>query len=255
MELSRVASRAGRVWSGGWARVILAVPVLLVLLVFPACGTVQPVPTATTQPVDPREQLRRTVEQLTALQSVSFDLEHLVGSTSLLPGILMKRAYGSAVVPGRFHIVVEGELLFPRSYLEIQMIGIGGKSYMTNLVNGQWEEVPPEALPIDLGNLGVTLAEIVEQVQSPELLGHDRLDGIDVYHIGGDITSEVLKGLVPTAGTGFPVALEMWTDQETGILRQALIKGQVVLTDVVDSERRLTLSELNEPVTIEPPEL
>ena len=236
-------------------RLFLASLALLVLLVSSACSAGQPTPTPTHEPVDPREALQLTVERLTALQSVSFDLKHLVGYTNLLPGILMNRAYGSALVPGKFHIVVEGELLFPRSYLEIEMISIEGKSYMTNLVNGQWEEVPPETLPIDLGDFGVTLAAIVEEVQSPELLGHDRLDGVDVYHIGGNITSEVLKGLVPTAGTGFPVELEMWTERETGMLRQALIKGQVVVTDVEDSQRKLVLDGPNEPVTVEPPDL
>ena len=78
---------------------------------------------------------------------------------------------------------------------------------------------------------------------------------MDVYHIGGDITSEVLKGLVPTAGGGFPVALEMWTERDTGMLRRALITGQVVATDVADAQRELTLEGANQPVTIERPEL
>ena len=239
----------------GVARIFLAVGALLVVLV--ACSADGPAatPTPTPKPVDPREELQRTVESLMALQSVAFDLEHLVGSTNLLPGVLMNRAYGRAVVPGKFDLTVEGELLFPRSYLEIGMISLGEEAYMTNLINGQWEEVSANSLPIDLTDFGATLAGIVEEVQSPQLLGQENLDGVDVYHIGGDITSEVLKGLVPTAGTGFPVALEMWTERETGMLRRALITGQVVLTDVAEAERQLKLEDENEPVTIEPPEL
>ena len=189
------------------------------------------------------------------LQSVTFDLHHVVGSTSILPGVLMNRAYGKAIVPGQFDVTVEGELLFPRSYIEIGMISVDGSSYMTNLINGDWQEVPPGALPMDLSTLGVTLADIVENVQEPELLGRDRLADVSVYHISGNITSEVLKQLVPTAGTGFPVALEMWTEQDTGMLRQALITGRVVLTDVEDYQRKLTLDNVDEPVTVEPPDL
>lgn len=190
-----------------------------------------------------------------SLQSVTFDLEHLVGSTNLLPGVLMTRAYGKAVVPGEFDITVEGELLFPRSYLEIGMISLGEQAYMTNLVNGQWEEIAPSALPINLSDFGATLAGIVEEVQLPRLLGQENIDGVDVYHIGGDITSEVLKGLVPTAGTGFPVALEVWTERDTGMLRRAVITGQVVVTDVAEAQRQLSLEGANQPVTIERPEL
>ena len=190
-----------------------------------------------------------------ALHSVAFDLHHVVGSTSILPGVLMDRAYGKAIVPGQFDVTIEGELLFPRSYVEIGMISVDGKSYMTNLINGEWEQVSSDALPINLSNIGVTLADIVVMVQEPVLLGNDRVDGVDVYHISGSITSEVLKQLVPTAGTGFPVALEMWTERSTGMLRQALITGQVVLTDVEETQRQLTLDSVNESITVEPPDL
>ena len=159
------------------------------------------------------------------------------------------------MVPGEFDITVEGELLFPRSYLEIGMISLGDEAYMTNLVSGQWEEVSQAALPINLSDFGETLAAIVEDVQSPRLLGQENMDGVVVYHIGGDITSEVLKGLVPTAGTGFPVELEMWTERDTGMLHRALITGQVVATDVEEAQRQLILEGANQPVSIERPEL
>ena len=238
-------------------KAILAIVVVLAGVAAVACAAAEPTPTptGTPEPVDPKEELQRTVDRLVALQSVTFDLHHLIGSTSILPGVLMNRAYGKAIVPGRFAVTVEGELLFPRSYLQIEMISIDDTAFMTNLINGQWEQVTPESLPINLNNLGVVLADIVDEVQEPRLLGRDELNGVDVYRIGGEITSEVLKELVPTAGTGFPVSLEMWIEQDTGMLRQALITGQVVLTDVEDSQRELTLDDVDKPATIEPPGL
>ena len=235
----------------------MAAVALLLGLSLAACNAGSPTPDAapTAEPVDPRMELQRTVESLMALHSVAFDLHHLVGSTSILPGVLMDRAYGKAIVPGQFDVTIEGELLFPRSYVEIGMISVDGTSYMTNLINGEWEQVSSDALPINLSNIGVTLADIVVMVQEPVLLGNDRVDGVDVYHISGSITSEVLKQLVPTAGTGFPVALEMWTERSTGMLRQALITGQVVLTDVEETQRQLTLDSVNESITVEPPDL
>ena len=235
----------------------MAAVALLLGLSLAACnaGSPTPDPAPTAEPVDPRMELQRTVESLMALHSVAFDLHHVIGSTSILPGVLMDRAYGKAIVPGQFDVTIEGELLFPRSYVEIGMISVDGKSYMTNLINGEWEQVSSDALPINLSNIGVTLADIVVMVQEPVLLGNDRVDGVDVYHISGSITSEVLKQLVPTAGTGFPVALEMWTERSTGMLRQALITGQVVLTDVEETQRQLTLDSVNESITVEPPDL
>ena len=236
-------------------RVIPAALVLLAafMVVALACAGPQPTATPTPEPVDPKKELRRTVEQLLALQSASFNLEHTVGSTNILPGILMNRAYGKVIVPGSFDITVEAELLFPRSYLEIGMVSIDGTAYMTNVLNGEWSEVPPESLPINLSTFGSTLAGIVEKVQSPELVGEERLNGVDVYHISGGIVSEDLLELVPTAGTGYPVALEMWIERATGILREAVITGQTVVTDVPDSQRRLIIDDVNQPVTIAPP--
>lgn len=219
-----------------------------------ACGAATPTPTPTPEPVDPKTELQRTVQTLLELQSGSFDLEHIEGSTNLLPGVLMHRAYGKAIVPDKFDVTVEAELLFPRSYLEIGMISIDGVAYMTNVLNGEWGEVPPDTLPINLTNFGDILARIVEKVQTPELLGRDSVDGVEVYRIGGAIMSEDLGELVPTAATGYPVALEITTDRATGALRQALITGQVVATDIPESQRRLTLSDLNQQVTILPPE-
>ena len=237
-------------------RILAAFSVLtaaLAVAVTLACGAPTPAPTPTQEPVDPRKELQRTVQRLTALQSASFDLEHIVGSTNLLPGVIMHRAYGQAVVPGRFEVTVESELLFPRSYLEISMISVGESAYMTNVLNGEWGEVPPETLPINLSDFGSTLAEIVDKVQDPELLGEEEIGGSGAYHIAGAVMSEDLMVLVPSAATGFSVALEVWVEKDTGALRQALITGQVVATDVVDAQRKLTLDDINQPVTIKPP--
>ncbi len=253
MELRR-NSRVSRSSAASlWRKTLFAAVAILAVTAAVSCADGKPTPTQTPEPVDPKEELQRTVEQLMALESASFDLEHIVGSTSILPGILMHRAYGNAIVPGKFEVTVEAELLFPRSYLEIGMVSIDDTAYMTNVLNGEWGEVPPDSLPINLTNFGSTLAEIVEKVQSPELLGEDSLDGVGVYRIGGGIMSEDLLELVPTAGTGYPVALEMWIERATGILRQAVITGQVVVSDVADSQRRLTIDDVNQPVTITPP--
>ena len=231
------------------ALMVLVASLAVILAI--ACGV--PTPTPTPEPVDPKEELQRTVQRLIDLRSASFDLEHIVGTTNLLPGVIMHRAYGRAVVPGQFEVTVESELLFPRSYLEIGMISVDGAAYMTNVLNGEWAEVPPGSLPINLADFGSTLAGIVEKVQDPELLGEDEIGGVRAYRIAGDVMSEDLVVLVPAAATGYRVALEIWIEKETGALRQALITGQVVATDVIDAQRKLTLDDIDQPVTISPP--
>ena len=47
--------------------------------------------------------------------------------------------------------------------------------------------------------------------------------------------------------------LEMWIEQAGGALRKATITGQVTDEDVPDAMRVLTLDDINQSVTIDPP--
>ena len=226
--------------------------ILLLATALAACSqqpTATPLPSPT--PVDPRAELRRTVERLLALESVSFVLDQTVGATTLSPGIEMNRAYGSVIMPGKFDVTVEAQVA--NLYVELGMASIDGVSYMTNPITGQWAVVPAESIPINLLTIGSTLAGIVEAVQSPELLAKTALDGVDVYHIRGGILSEDLLELVPGADAGYPVMLEMWMEQQSGTLRKATITGQVTDEDVPDAMRVLTLDNINQPAIIKPP--
>ena len=225
---------------------------LLLALTLAACSqqpATTPLPSPT--PVDPRAELRRTVERLLVLESVSFVLDQTVGATVLTPGIEMNRAYGRVAIPGKFEVTIEAQV--GNLYVELGMSSIDGVSYMTNPITGQWAEVPAESIPINLLDLGSTLAGIVEAVQSPELLGKTKLQDLDVYHIRGNILSEDLLELVPNAGRGHPVTLEMWMEQADGTLRQATISGRVTDADVSGALRVLTLDGVNQPITIKPP--
>ena len=236
-----------------WGKGVWAVAAVgLLAAAMAACAgapTVTPAPSPT--PVDPKAELRRTVARLLELQSVSFVLEHTVGATVLTPGIEMNRAYGNVVVPGRFDVTVEARA--GNLYVELGAASIDGVTYMTNPITGQWGETLPEAIPINLLDLGRTLAGIVEAVMAPELRGEAALEGVDVYHISGSIWSEDLRELVPNADGGHNVALEIWLEQGSGVLRRATITGRVTGDDIAEAQRVLTLDDVNRPITITPP--
>ena len=219
-----------------------------------ACGT-----DAATQPpngaseIDPGPAMSQAVAQLLALESASFILDHLEGSTVLVPGVLMTKVSGVVSIPDRFRVTVEAESEFPKSYIEINIITIDDTAYMTDLFTGRWNEIPVGSLPFDLTGLGQTLAGIVDAVQMPRVVGEERLRGVDTLHIVGEIASQDLSELVPGAGRGFPVGLELWLDRSQGLLQQVLIVGRVVPTDAENTVRQLTLEDINQPVNIERP--
>lgn len=218
------------------------------------CGTGTATQTLNgTSAIDPGPAMRQAVVQLLALKSAAFSLDHLEGSTVLVPGVLMTKVYGEVSIPDRFRVTVEAESEFPKTYIEISIITIGDTAFMTDIFTGRWNQISVDSLPFNLSGLGKTLADIVEAVESPRVVGEERLRGVDTLHIQGNIASEDLSGLVPGAGEGFPVSLELWLDRSQGLLQQVHIIGRVVPTDAPNTVRQLTLEDINQPVTIEPP--
>jgi hypothetical protein len=222
---------------------------VLVLVIAIGCSSATPTPET---PVDPQAVLRQAVERVMSLEYGAFILEHRVGSTLLLPGLEMTRVYGVADIPDRFRFTVEAES--NGLYIEIDMVVVEDQAYMTNPISGEWQPVPMEVIPFRFANLGQTLADIIESVQNPILTGTEELNDYDTYRIQGQVLSDDLVHLVPGAGSGFDVALELWVDRSEGLLIQVLITGKVVPTDQPDAVRALTLDDLDIPVDITLPE-
>jgi len=203
--------------------------------------------------IDPAPAMVRAVAQLLDMESASFTLDHLKGSTVLVPGVLMTKVSGEVSIPDRFSVTVEAESESPKSYIEISIITIDDTAYMTDILSGRWNQISADSLPFNLSGLGQTLADIVNAVREPTGVGEEEMHGVDTLHIEGQIDSEDLSELVPGAGQGFPVQLELWLDRNQGLLQQVHIIGRVVPTDETNTLRQLTLEDINQPVVIEPP--
>ena len=112
-----------------------------------AAGTVAPGPTPTATPLpDPAAILRGAAGRVAAAESLGFVLEHPAGATELAPGLLLVRAEGAANAPDKFRVNLE--LAASGSFLELAVVGIGERAWMTNLFSGEWEAVSAAALPV-----------------------------------------------------------------------------------------------------------
>ncbi len=237
---------------------------LLLAVTLSACGelptatptepppTPSPTPTPTPLP-DPRSLLRRAADGLLAIKTAEFSLEHEEGVTVLFPGLEMSRAAGVVEMPTRSQFKVDAVAALQGAFVEVEIITIDGEAYMTDLVSGQWRAVPAMMVPITLSDLGNTLVEILNAIDSPRWAGTVDLDGARTHLVEGRVTSDDLRGLAPGAGTGYPVDLRLWLDVETGMLKQARIAGQVVDTDLPETVRVLRLGGIDAPVTITRP--
>ena len=234
---------------GGVASCLRAAVTVLALALTVGCSTA-PTPTVAIQ-VDPQEVIRGAVDRLMTMQSAAFTLEHRVGTSVLLPGLEMNRVYGVAVIPDKFRFTVEAQI--SGAYVETDMVVIGQQAYMTNFLTGNWEEVPVEVMPLNFADLGRTLSDILLAVEGPALTGTQTLRGRRVHLIQGRVHSEDLSALVPNAGVGFDVILELAVDQNEGLLHQVVLTGRVVDTDAEETVRVLTLEDFDVPADIEAP--
>lgn len=232
---------------------------LVVVLIFVAamaigCGSE---PTRELAPsFDAKGALRDAVTELMALESAAFTLEHISGSTALVPGFLeMFKVSGVVDIPDRFELTVEAETIQPRSFVEVSVVTINDEAYMTDVISGKWLQVEPEVLPFTFANFAQTLADIIKAVDAPTVVGTERLGESETNRIQGRIHSQDLGGLVPRAAEGLEVTLDLWLEQSTNLLRQVLITGGVLATDEPGTVRRLILDDINLPVQISAPEV
>ena len=232
-----------------------AVVVLLVAGFVAGCGNVPTsslVPTSTPEP-DPGVLLQRAAEELLSLDTVAFTLDHVTGTTVLFPGLEMSRAAGVVEIPDNSRLQIDAEAALMNAFVEVNIVTLGERAYMTDFISGEWRSVPVESLPINLAGFGQTLADIIDSMDVPRWMETVELDGRGVDLVAGRVTSGDLAGLVPKAAEDFPVELELWLDRESGLLRQVRITGQVVSTDIPETVRLLRLSAFDAPVTIIPP--
>ena len=215
-------------------------------------------PDATQAPapsIDAKGSLRDAVTELLALESAAFTLEHISGSTALIPGFLeMYKVSGVVDIPDRFQLTVEAQTLQPRSFVELSVVTIEDRAYLTDIISGKWLQVEPEVLPFTFANFAQTLADIIEAVEAPAAVGAERIGDSETNHIRGQIMSEDLGNLVPRAAEGLEVTLDLWLEQPSNLLKQVLISGRVIVTDEPGTVRKLTLGDINIPVEIFAPE-
>ena len=235
---------------------VIACIVFLAMLATGCGSEATPTPArALSQAADSKVVLNQAVDELLRLESAAFSLEHLQGTTALIPGFLeMKKVSGVVDIPDRFRLKVQAETLVPRAFVEINVVVIEGQAYMTDPGTGRWGDVSPESLPFDLSNLGRTFANIIQAVQVPSAAVPEELRGHDTHHIKGLVKSQALADLIPGAGDGLDVELDLWLEQSSNLLLQALITGRVIPRDEVGTVRVLTLDDINVPVEISPPQ-
>ena len=190
------------------------------------------------------------------LDTARFALDHEAGGSALLfPGLELKSVEGEVDMPDRFEVQVGAESIFPRSFVEIDVVVVENQAFMTDFINRKkWNSISVDNLPFNFADLGRTLAGIMLAMEGPVFNGTETVDGVPARRVRGIIPSEALSVLIPKTAEGFEVGLELWVGKEEGLLRKVRIEGQILASDRIDVVRVLKIFEFDQPVEISLPQ-
>lgn len=233
------------------------VSVLIVALVWmlSSCAS-EPAPTPTPTP-DPQAVAEQAGAATGAVDSLHFVFQR-DGAPAFVDAdktLVFRSAEGDYVAPDKMQAAVK--ILAGSFVAEVQVISIGETQWMTNLLTGNWEEVP-EGWGLDPAAFFDSKAGI------PNIMAHDlsvtRLDGpIEVeglkggfWHLSGEVGGEHVTvmsgGLIPPGN----VELEAWVDPVTFLVHRV----HLLLPDSdpqEPTEWTIEFSEFGKPVEIVAP--
>jgi hypothetical protein len=230
---------------------LLLLLALLTACATPATPTAEPTPTP-----DPRALLRQTGAAMESLTSAQFTITRSGGPVFMdADGLLrINQATGSYAAPDAVQAAVK--LSVPGSNLEVQTVAIGDVQWITNFLNGEWEQLPPgwgfnPAILFSTSDGWRPLLD--ENVTAVSPVAEETLDGRTYLVVEATVEGARVSNLTANVvDITQPVVLKLWVDPATNYLAQAQFTTPAQRGDV-PAEWLLQFSGFNEPITITPP--
>ena len=217
----------------------------------PATPTAEPTPTP-----DPRTVLRQVGTAMQALTSTEFTITRSGGPVFMdAEGLLrINQATGRYAAPDMAEAAVR--LSVPGSNIAVQTVAMGEVQWITNFLNGEWEQLPPgwgfnPAILFSAEEGWRPLLD--ENVTDVVLVPQEALDGRTYLRLDVTVAGERVSNLTANVvNIGEPVRLRLWVDPATYLIGQAQFNTPAQRGDV-PAEWLLQFQNFNAPVTITPP--
>jgi hypothetical protein len=148
----------------------------------------------------------------------------------------------------------DASVVFGGSSVTLEMIASEGEMFMRNLLTGGWERAPSDLQydPARIFDEDEGIAAIIDDLEDVELQGSESLDGTDAIYLTGRVDTDSVRALAGDFFEGDRLDVDIWVAEDDYRLLR------VVLNDT-DAEEpmswELTLSDHDEPVDIDVPEL
>lgn len=225
----------------GRARAFVVLALVLALLA--ACGGDEE-----PEEVDPAQLLEEAAARTEQLESFHFLLEHERGTTQIVRGLQMVRAEGDVAGPDELQLAVDAA--FGSLNVRVDIIVLGEQSWITNPLTGRWESEQISLEQIFDPATGVTA--LMRAVADPRLEGTEAVDGVESHRVAATVDSGDVR-LFGQPAPGQSLQATAWIGVEDRLVRRIEVVGPLAAGEPADLVRRLTLSNFDADVEIEPP--
>ena len=203
--------------------------------------------------VVPQEVFADSAVAMQAAESFHFTYEVEKPSDAEAPeGFDVVALEGDVAVEGRMRASVD--LLQNGVPIEIEFVALEDTHYLRSPGASSWQAVPAAFSPVGNLNLGEGMIGILQQIEEPEYLGREEVDGNDAYHFRGSTPAQEVEAIVQAVDREEPFPTEVWIGVDNNLVRQIRLEGAATSGEPEETVRHLTLSDFGEEVTIEAPD-
>ncbi len=195
--------------------------------------------------------LPQAIQAFDSLQTFHFTLTHQNGTTPIPNGLQLVSADGDVIVPDHLYASITAKA--GNQTVMVQVIGIGSQGWITNPFNRQWQPLPNGTTISDFFDPTQGVKAVIGSLQNAEVVGQEKVDGVDTWHVTGTIPSDALTAAVPVAKPGYTVGIEVWIGLSDSLIRRVYLEGPIEPDEANNIVRQLTLSNFGEQVAVTPP--
>ena len=230
----------------------IALVLAMALMLSLACrSSVTPTPTETATTFSVQQVLANAAEKFEALESFHFTLDHQGGGTPIAMGLEMEKVVGNAVAPDKLSADIEANIR--GLYVEVTTIAIGDSTYLTNPFTQEFEDISIAIKPGGFFDPARGVGAIIREAMEPTVIAETFLGDVPVFHVAGKVASESLRSIFASAVEGIILDAEIWIGMDDFLVRQITLDGRITSDEDDGIFRTLTLSDFDQPFTIEAP--
>lgn len=224
----------------------------LLLLLLASCKSEQAPPPAAEQIL---AQSAQRMQSLKGFQ-VSIDRDGAPAFLDYEQTLSLSRLSGHFVAPDRIQAVVR--VIAPGIVVEVDVVSIGKIQWQTNVITGQWEQLPEEwgfnpatLLEGESGLPAILIADL-SALQLSEGAELEEMPGKKMYFLQGTLAGETLYDLSNWLIGPGPMDAQIWIDPETYDLHRAILTEHAGDPDL-ERTWQIDFWDFDSVIEIEPP--